>query len=451
MVSEATYSAIRFGFGLGPAGLPKDLEAALAGLSGPDAMAERYPMLKMREALPIFDAYERALKNRKAPGAQKKADSVKGKINYLFESGMSLSIARIAESKTPLRERLMAFWVDHFTAAPKHFISRLALQPYLDQGLRPHITGTFGDLLVSAVTHPFMLNYLDQVSSVGPNSAAGKNRGRGLNENLAREVLELHTLGVGASYTQTDVRQLAELFTGLNFSADDGFVFDPRRAEPGPEVVLGKKYGIWQGRLEDVHAVLQDLAVHPDTAAHVSRKLAVHFVSDAPDEAMVQHMTAAWTASRGDIKAVMGAMLEHPAARRDFGAKAKRPFDFIASIYLALGTPGDTIAAYEVKELRRRMIVPSKTLNQPWMKAGAPDGWPEDLEHWINAQALATRIKMASQVGRMVGPHVRQPSRFVDRVLGDAASERLRWAVGAAETREDAIALVIASPEFNRR
>jgi uncharacterized protein (DUF1800 family) len=184
-------------------------------------------------------------------------------------------------------------------------------------------------MLMAVATHPAMLLYLDQAQSVGPNSARGARRDRGLNENYARELMELHTLGVGAVYSQDDVRQLAELLTGLAVDPVAGFVFDARRVEPGPERVLGRDYA--GDGIEAIRAVLADLAARPETARHLAHKLAVHFVADDPDPGLVTAMEAAFRDSGGDLVAVTAALLAHPAAWAEAAAKARQPFDFVVA------------------------------------------------------------------------------------------------------------------------
>ncbi len=197
---------------------------------------------------------------------------------------MRTTFQRAIASRTGFRERLVAFWTDHFTVAANGPVLSALVPDLVENAIRPHVGGRFGDMLEAVTLHPAMLIYLNQVQSAGPNSVAGKRRGKGLNENLAREVLELHTLGVGAGYTQDDVRQLAELLTGLSVDKS-GFTFRSRIAEPGAEVVLGKRYGGGEASLGDIRAVLADIAVHPDTARHLARKLIVHFVGgEVPED-----------------------------------------------------------------------------------------------------------------------------------------------------------------------
>jgi uncharacterized protein (DUF1800 family) len=293
-----------------------------------------------------------------------------------------------------------------------------------------------------------MLNYLDQTGSTGPNSRAGKRRARGLNENLARELLELHTLGVGGAYTQADVSELAALLTGVSVG-EGGFVFKPQMAEPGSETVLGVTY---DGRdLEPVLALLTDLAARPETAGHVARKLAVHFVADSPDPALVAAMTRAYAESGGDLAAVCGAMVEHPAAWGQPLAKVRQPFEFILAALRALGVDGAAVMAMPSGPFRQRLVLPLALMGQPWQQPPGPDGWPEAAEAWITPQLLAQRVDWAMAAPARLVRALPDPASVLPRALGAGADERVAWAAARAETRAEGLGVIFASPMFNRR
>jgi uncharacterized protein (DUF1800 family) len=323
---------------------------------------------------------------------------------------------------------------------------------FVEEAIRPNVAGSFADMLKAVVTHPSMLVYLDQNSSVGPNSPfSEKHKGRGLNENLAREVLELHTLGVEGSYGQTDVRQLAELFAGIGGDLLSGFVFRPGRGEPGAKVVLGRRYGGKKPKVEDVDAVLEDLATHPDTARHIAQKLAVHFVSDAPDPALVEALTNRYKATGGDLLVLSEVLLTHPAANTRPLMKVKPPFEFIVSALRALGIPGETVAAMQVRQLRLLVSAPLEKMGQPWQQPRGPDGWAEEASYWITPQGLATRIVWAMGLQDVQKIRMPDPRDFVTTALGDLGGTEVAFAARAAETRGDGVGLVLASPEFQRR
>ncbi len=303
------------------------------------------------------------------------------------------------------------------------------------------------------MTSPLMLHYLDQQQSVGPQSRHAKSRdkARGLNENLAREVLELHTLGVDGPYTQGDVRELAALFTGMRYQLGQGVRFDPARAEPGGETVLGQTYGgAGKAEFADIHRALWDLATHPATARHVAWKLAVHFTGDQPDAQLVDHMAARFLATDGDLLAVYGALLEHPAAWLPQLNNVKPPFDFIASACRALNwQPKSGEAAH--KQTLRQFYRPLRAMGQRWHRPNGPDGWSEWDQDWITPQGLAARLAWAMAAPRSLRADLPPPAQFVSDALGSYADGRVRFAAGAAETRAEAIGLVLSAPAFQRR
>lgn len=453
MAAPSTIGPIRFGYGLGPSSLPRPPESLTEGLQQPDQMARIHKGTSLRQGLKLAKVFREAGKAARndEPGGQAAYRAARRDLQDIYRATLATGLARIVDSQTPLRERLVWFWADHFTAAAKRAPLRGLASAYLDEAIRPNITGTFADLLKAVVTHPFMLNYLDQVASVGPNSTVGKRRNRGLNENLAREVLELHTLGVNASYSQNDVRGLAELMTGLSVDPGKGFLFRNAIAEPGTKTVLGKAYGGRRGKLDDVLAAMDDLSVHPNTASHIAEKLARHFVSEDPDPRLVFDLEKAFTASNGDLMTVYEVLLAHPSATSELGRKAKQPFDFVASSLVALGYSGKEVSTMTLNDARKYIHEPMVAMGQEFLAPPGPDGWSESAEDWITPQGLATRITWAMAVAEEVQARVGDPRDFLDRTLEDAASRTLQLSVAGAPTRAEGIGLVLASAEFNRR
>jgi len=361
---------------------------------------------------------------------------------------------RAMYSGQAFRERLVFFWADHFTVVPKSRLEFTLWGSFQDEAIRPHVNGSFADMLVAAATHPSMLLFLDQVRSIGPNSPAAKNnkkkrKVKGLNENLAREVMELHTMGVGGGYSQTDVRQAAELLTGL-VVGKEGAKFLPRWAEPGAEDILGKQYGGNPAKLSDIEGFLRDLALHPDTARHIARKLVVHFVSDEPDPDLVERLTQVYRNTDGDLPSLYGALLDHPAAWVDLGQKARQPFEFMVASFRALGLERSEFDGLSRGQLNRGLALPLNSMGQPLRNAPGPNGWPEEAQAWITAQGVASRLQWALALARREGRE-RDPRKFVEFSLRELAGESLKFAVAGAEQREEGLTLVLASPEFNRR
>ena len=451
---------IRFGCGLSPhVRQPSSVEEMLGTLSHPDAVADRFP-------IEDFDAFQIRMNNSQELKIVRRGD--RGSVGALAAKKANKILnqeARVAQvewfgqhlnrwvaTDAPLRERLTVFWADHFTATGKAGLLRRAASPYIESAIRPNINGTFETLLKAAVLHPLMVHYLDQIRSIGPNSKRGLNggKGQGLNENLAREVLELHTLGVSAAYTQTDVTQLAELLTGVTYVRPMRFKFRKDLAEPGPEVVLGKSYGGQKPDLGDVHSVLHDLAHHPATAAHIARKMAVHFTSDTPDPALVSALEARYLETGGDLGALNQTLLSHPAAWVRKQNNVKQPFHFMASALRAIGTPPAAINANKERDMRRLFHAPLGEMGHIWEKPSGPDGLSEDDSAWIAPQSIAARLQWAITVPQLLTPDLPDPREFVQTALGDFATPAVNFAAKAAESRSDGVGLILASPAFQR-
>ncbi|MGC9368773.1 MAG: DUF1800 domain-containing protein [Paracoccaceae bacterium] len=454
---DPTIAAIRFGTGLGPRfARPASAGDLLEELGGPDRMAEAFQLPGYDAAIARWHVYLSLRKQSSAATTKEEGDAVvdgikavRGAARADYLAGLRANVARAAQAEYGFRERLVQFWADHFTVGYSVQILSQAISAYVDEAIRPNLAGDFATLLKAAVTHVAMLLYLDQTRSAGPNSRFAKNNpDRGLNENLAREVLELHTLGVDADYSQSDVRQLAELFTGLSFKSGTGFVFRQGYVEPGAETVLGQTY---KGGLEDIHAALDALAAHPATARHLARKLAVHFVDDNPPPALVDHVAAAYSASGGNLSATYAALLEHPSAWAPERRKVRQPFDYIAAALRALGVPGGKIAALPRRRARTQLLVPLQLMGQSWQRPDGPDGLPESAGAWVTPQGMAARIQWGMRAPQALTDTLPDPRDFVVSALGGTAGADLNFAAGAAATRAEGIGLVLASPEFQRR
>lgn len=451
--SVETIAATRFGYGLSPAEAPPaGPEALLEGVRR-GAEAARAAPTTMATRMAALADYDRL---RRMEGADRRPADLRAARRTLARLQAADATTRVetaALSPHGFYERLVWFWADHFTVAGRNRRG-IAIAPAFEaDAIRPNVAGSFAALLRAAVGHPAMLVYLGQVRSTGPASPVGLRRGVGLNENLAREVLELHTLGVGADYAQADVVEFAELLTGLAMDRKAGAtVFLPDRAEPGAETVLGRRYGGRRARAEDIGRALDDLATHPSTARHVAAKLAGHFVADAPDEGLVAHLEAAYLRSDGDLPTVYAALLEHPASWDGLGAKVRQPFDYVVASLRATGPRRpDDLARFRKGADGPDPVAALARLNQPLWGAPGPDGWPEAAEAWISPPGLTARIDWASQLGEALAASGTDPRTFLEGALGDRARDATRFAASSAAERWEGIALVLASPEFNRR
>ncbi len=454
----------RFGYGLSPsvAG-PVSVSDMMAMLRGPDEAAERFVIPTSEVINPKVQALyqaRRAFKKSEEGSAQKRdaqaayRDAQKtARLEVAQWVGQDL--LRRIWSRDALRERLVAFWVDHFTAPGRNAFFRYAAASYVETAIRPHVVGRFEDMLIAAVTHPQMLQYLDQNSSVGPNSRFAKKRktGAGLNENLAREVLELHTLGVDGRYTQTDVREFAELLTGLTSAAGRDTRYVSSRVEPGAETVLGKTYGTRRARISDIHAALRDLARHADTARNIAQKLAVHFLGDAPDAALVMELEIRYRETDGDLGALVEAMLSHEAAWRaapEGVGNFKQPELFVSSALRALAVAPARLEQADARAMDRLILGPLRHMGQPWRAPLGPDGFAEDDAQWLSAQGLGARLQWALGAPSVAVEELPDPRDFVETALGADAPAAVRFAAKAAENRREGIALVLMSPAFQR-
>jgi len=450
-------AAIRFGTGLSAKiAPPASVDDMLARLKGPDAMAERFPIGHFAQVEELMEKIRKLNKLRrddpdKRVEVQQRIGKLRNQAQRQQIEWLRAHMARSIFTEDGLRERLVRFWADHFTVIGKKSMWRFAVSTYVEDAIRPNITGNFAELLKTATFHPMMLMFLDQVNSVGPNSVvAARTPKRGINENLAREVLELHTLGVDGAYTQNDVFELAKLFAGLTYRRKGGFTYDAKMSEPGPETVLGKAYGGYIQDLFHVTDFLDDLAVHPDTARHLARKLVVHFISDDPDAALVAHVAAAYRDSGGDLMATYRAMLTHEAAWAMPAEKVKQPIDFVTSSMRALGVKEKKFAELKWKKIRTYVIAPMGLMGQMWENPTGPDGWAEEAEHWITPQGLAARIQWAMTVPTQLRSKLPEPVALAKTALGTRLSLELLQACDDSVDNADGVGLVFASPEFQR-
>jgi uncharacterized protein (DUF1800 family) len=362
-----------------------------------------------------------------------------------------------ADTSHPFHERLVHFWSNHFAiSADKQPVPALA-GLFENEAIRPNVSGKFADLLIAVEQHPAMIVYLDNQRSIGPNSKLGlrANRRRsdqefGLNENLAREILELHTLGVDGGYSQEDVTTLAKVITGWSIGGAgengrfaDGtpgkFEFREIIHEPGSQQILGQKYsqpGVKQGE-----AVLRDLATHPATAKFLATKLARHFVADEPPAGLVEKLSRVYLESGGELGAVYEALILAEEPWQKLQAKYKTPHDFVIS----------TLRAFDhVPEDGRLTVAALDLMGQtPW-RPGSPEGWPDTAEQWGGADALYKRVEWSNTVARVVGSRA-NPLQLADAVLGNALSDSTRRAVSRAESPVQGLTLLLASPDFQRR
>ena len=368
----------------------------------------------------MVERRRRQLAGNREPGARQ-PNEVLRKDRQVIADIEEAKLLRAVYSERQLEEVLVDFWFNHFNVFAGKGATRNYLNEYERDAIRPHVLGNFRELLGATAKSPAMLFYLDNWLNVAESSPGGASPRRGINENYARELMELHTLGVDGGYTQTDIVNVARAFTGWTIRPREGsgFMFVPALHDRDEKTVLGRtiKAG---GGVDDGEQVLDILAAQPSTARYVALKLATRFVSDTPPQALVERAAARFTATRGDLREVTRTIITSPEffAPEAYRAKVKTPLEFVAS---ALRTTGAEIrnAVPLARELRE--------MGMPLYFCQPPTGYDETASTWVSAGALVSRMNFAVELGK----------NAVRGVTVRAANDQL--------------ALEIGSPEFQRR
>jgi len=475
MTDLASIANDRFGLGATPqTRVPSDvrgwLDAQLDAFDpSPADMPQLIPTADLITTIVDARARERNARQGSDMAAQEEArdnrrENTRIDRRNLFQASAGrLQVA--TRSETPFAERLVHFWSNHFAVSAERLPVRSLAADYEFSAIRRNIKGNFADLLRAAVGHPAMLLFLDQARSAGPNSpliSRINNRRRnaqlGLNENLAREVLELHTLGVRSGYTQDDVVELARALTGWTVAGllpnrlrrfVDGSpgetVFIDELHEPGARTILGNRYPA-NGQQQAVD-ILNDLAMHPATARHLATKLARHFIADTPPESPIARLERAYLDSGGELSAVYAALIDAPEVWSDPRTKFRTPWDWVVATTRTLGPQS---IPRNAQALARLM----EMLGQPVWYPGNPSGWGDLASDWASPGALLSRVEIANRLttngaGNRAGRA--DPRSLAEAVLGDALQPSTAQAVARAEAPGMGIALLLSSPEFMRR
>lgn len=442
MAISPSIAAHRFGLGA----YPGELQALAADPAGglwrqtqvrtpqadPDVL--RRALVEMRTAATIEDK----------PARQAALRALFKGIRQRSRTEFDSAFATAAQSTTPFVERLTWFWANHFTVSAKGKPRVLPFAvSFVADAIRPHVLGRFADMLIAVEQHPAMLIYLDNALSVGPGSRAGRNRKCGLNENLAREILELHTVGVGSGYNLRDVIELARLITGWTVpigrkqsDASQPFLFAANRHDLGPKTILNTRYG--DGLAEGERA-LRDLAIRPETAQFLAKKLARHFIADDPPAAAVAHIAKRYTESAGDLARTSQALIEIAADRPDWMApKYRQPMEHMAAAVRALGP----------EILKARQTLPSLTqFGQAPLMAGSPAGYPDKTSDWASPDAVMRRLEWSIFAAKRARISL-TPEALAEAIFGAELSAESRSAVAGAESPRQALTLLLVSPNF---
>ncbi|RLV58018.1 DUF1800 domain-containing protein [Parashewanella curva] len=450
MSSDAVIAVNRFGMGARKGELEK------ASRDPVQYLIDQLQPISFNEKLPNSDQLSIHLANyqqqkrlmKKEPESEQAKDFAKQQKQirrYLggnFKALCCDTLFRSIHSEQSLAWRLLDFWSNHFSVTTQGQMMRV-LAPTLErEAIAPHMFGHFHDMVLAVMHHPAMLVYLNNDKSFGPNSKIGK-RGKGLNENLGRELMELHTMGVGSGYTQADVIEMAKGITGWSVARpqrDDttGFMFRANGHEPGHRVLLGKTYR--QGGETQGIAMIKAVARHPATAKHVSTQLARHFVSDNPPESLIKKMTDRWKATDGNLKEVMITLIKSDEAWHQERQKFKSPREYVISTCRALN--------FQPKK-QQAFLWFLKSLGQSPFQANSPKGYGDIEADWNGPSAVMSRANWSAQIAKSRG--FLDPVYTMRQLLGEQVSNTTELAVKRAESRPQALTLMLMSPEFLRR
>lgn len=433
--------------------------SALAGLATREAIAAAYIDNREDRQAARRAANDAAMSDGAAPEIERLSRS---DIRRHYVDAVSARLASAVATATPFAERLVHFWSNHFAVSADKLPVIGFAGNYEFEAIRPHIMGKFSNLLVAAVRHPAMLLYLDQAQSFGPGSpiaARARHRGRrqslGLNENLAREILELHTLGVRTGYTQADVTSFAKALTGLTIAGlgrgagqrlmPEGArpgetVFIEPLHEPGTQTILGKAYGGASARQGE--AVLRDLAVHPATARHIATKLARHFTGDVAPQSLIDRLSSDFLASGGDLSSLYRTLIASPEPWASAPTMFKSPWDWMVSLMRALKLP----ALGE----RQNVAGVFAQLGQPLWRPGSPAGFGDQIATWAGSASLMQRVELASRIAGRIGDRA-DARTLAPLILADALPPQTGEAIARADSPGQGLVMLFASPTFLRR
>jgi uncharacterized protein (DUF1800 family) len=393
-----------------------------------------FPDLPDTTALLRLWNQERALQKSDPQAARKARISFTA---YKTDGAAQLGYALTTDA--PFRERLVWFWANHFTVSTRRGADVGLIGAFVREAIRPHVTGAFTDMLLAVMRHPAMLLYLDNASSAGPQSRAGLKHHLGLNENLGRESLELHTVTPAADYTQADVTSYAAILTGWSVDLKQdppGFRFRPETHQPGPKLLMGRRFE--EGEAGGV-AALRFLATHPATYRALATKLARHFIADAPPPDAVARIADALHRSGGDLAVAAAAVVREPDAWQPM-TKLRTPLDYTVAVLRAANPPGIDPAA---------LLGVLNNLGQPLWSAPLPNGWPDRAADWADPETLLRRADWAFRLSGKLGDT--EPEQVARASLGGLLQPATLTAVQHAASRRDALTLLFTSPEYMRR
>jgi uncharacterized protein (DUF1800 family) len=444
-------ASARFGLGAGPQDDPgSDPKAWLKSqLQGPDpglASGAFAGLLTGAQAVDAMRANGVALRAYLAANASATAPApFRSPLTEYFKQDALAQLGFAATTPASFRERLVWFWANHFSVNAEQNQAAVFIGPMLREAIRPHVTGNFTDMVLAVERHPAMLRYLDNFDSVGPNSPLGLRTGKGLNENLGRECMELHTVGLAAGYSQADVTAMAKILTGWNLAASDqksdptGFKYRPGLHEPGPQTVMGHSFD--GGEQAGIDA-LTFLSTYPTTYDRLARQLVIHFVADQPPPRAVAHISSVLRETKGDLAAASAALVDLPEAWVP-AQKLKTPFEYVISAWRAVPPPAGQPPFQPLPVLTQ--------LGQPVWRAPLPNGWSDQAAVWAGADAVVARINWAYTYSSRFADAQGTPLQLAQANLGPLLRPQTVEAINTAGSPREAMTLFLTSPEFQRR
>ena len=440
----ATQQALnRFGLGARPGEtLATDPHAWLAGqLDGPDPGLASPAFATLPNAADALTAHRADLIARKHILAQglKLKGHFKPRALAMLHQDAQAQLDFALTTQAPFRERLVWFWANHFTVSTRQGGTQPLVGPFLREAIRPHVTGSFTDMVLAVERHPAMLLYLGNAFSAGPNSRLGQRTHRGLNENLGRECMELHTVSLRAGYHQADVTNMAKLLTGWSINPHHqptGFMFRPFMHEPGPQTVMGHTFPA--GEAGGI-AALRFLSTYPTTWTALATKLTRHFIADQPPQAAITRIATILAKTGGDLRAASLALIDLPQAQTPL-TKIKTPFEYLISGLRAGGLTSLPVQAY-LGALNR--------LGQPLWRAPLPNGWSDLGADWSGSDAVMGRIDFGYTLAARL--QNTDPLALATAALGPLLRPATLTALRQAGSKREAISLLFAAPEFQRR
>ena len=398
-------------------------------------------------------AKEAKMANADNPDAKKtKNKELNQQVKTYHAQDVHNAVMAAVTSDQMFTNRLQAFWANHFALGATNRFLKATAGLYEATTIRPNMFGSFYDLLVNAELSTAMVYYLNLQNSIGPNSKSGNRNKKGFNENLGREILELHTVGVDGGYNQDDIVAFSKILTGWHVEKDSGqVVFTPGRAEPGTKFMMGKSFGGAKPQEQEAKDAFRFLADHPSTARFITHKLAVHFVGPNNPE-LEKALESEFKSSKGNLTAVYKVLLTHPASAAPLGKNMRNDFVFLVS---ALRASKIDPKAFELKSREEGKppnnpltVGSMENLTQKLWAAPSPKGWSDDPNFWLSPSVIGARLIRIPMIVKHFEDE--EPAIFAARVLGPNLRPQTLSTIKLASSRQLALGLVLASPEFNR-